>query len=223
MSTQPQTGNSTDRTPGDLARRVRGHREALGLTVEQVAERARMDPDFVRLVERQPVALTGGALIRLADALDTTASDLLGAMPEQAPGHGRAALRPRLEPMDQLECWHLLERGGVGRIAFTSGDELVVLPVNCAVHDGRLVIRTAPSTALARHADGHVTFEIDRIDDGMHEGWSVMVAGRAEVVTEPSLHLLAETTDVEPWAGGPRDLYVVVRPDEVTGRRIRAW
>src|SRR4051812_48466161 len=43
-------------------------------------------------VEHAPAALIVGALIRLADALDTNVSDLLGAHPARPPGHGRAAL-----------------------------------------------------------------------------------------------------------------------------------
>jgi len=91
------------------------------------------------------------------------------------------------------------------------------------MHHGSLVFRTAPSTSLAVHAAGEVSFEVDRIDDGTHEGWSVLLTGTARVVTEPDLHVLEAAIAVDPWAGGARDLYVVVEPDEITGRRIRAW
>ena len=178
---EPRTGAAGAR-PGDLARRVRRRRGALGLSLEQVADRARMDPAFVELLERRPTALTGGALIRLADALDTTVSELLGSRPQRPHGGGRAGLHPVLEPMEREECLRLLEPGGVGRIAMTSGDQLVVLPVNYAVHDGQVVFRTAPATVLAHLADGPVA-----------------------------------------WAGGARDLYVAVEPENITGRRIRAW
>ena len=214
---------AADVTPSDLARRVRARRGALGLSLEQVADRARMDPAFVELLERWPTAPTAGALIRLADALDTTVPELLGSRPERPHGGGRAALHPVLEPMGREECLRLLQPGGVGRIAMTSGDQLVVLPVNYAVHDGRVVFRTAPATVLAHLADGPVAFEIDRIDDGMREGWSVLVTGGARVLTEPELHVLAAGVTVEPWAGGARDLYVTVEPEHITGRRIRAW
>ena len=76
---------------------------------------------------------------------------------------------------------------------------------------------------VVERPDGPVAFEIDRIDDGMREGWSVLVTGRARVLTEPELHVLAAGVTVEPWAGGARDLYVAVEPENITGRRIRAW
>jgi transcriptional regulator with XRE-family HTH domain len=75
MSSEPGT-KSHDPGPwtsGDLARRLRDRRHALGLTLEDVAARAEMDPGFVELLERRPTILTGGALIRLADTLHTTA------------------------------------------------------------------------------------------------------------------------------------------------------
>ncbi len=214
---------TTAAAPGDLARRARRRRGALGLSVEQVAVRAGMDPGFVELLERRPTVLTGGALVRLAGALDTTVSELLGSVSERAQGAGRAALHPVLEPMEREECLGLLGPGGVGRIALTYGDQLFVLPVNFVWHEGRIVFRTAASTVVAHLAEGSVAFEIDRIDDGMREGWSVLVRGQARVVTEPELHVLAAGVAVEPWAGGARGVYVVVEPEVVTGRRIRAW
>ena len=33
-------------------------------------------------------------------------------------------------------------------------------------------------------------------------------------------HMVAAGAEVEPWAGGERDLYVAVTPERVSGRRI---
>ncbi|MGH3460690.1 MAG: helix-turn-helix domain-containing protein [Kribbellaceae bacterium] len=220
-STEFAAGSTAARwQAGDLAWRVRSRRHALGLTIEEVATRARMDPGFVEHLEELPTVLTGGALIRLADALDTTTWELLGAPSRRTPGTGPAATHAVLEPLGPTECLRLLERGGVGRVAATAGDRLVVLPVNYTVHDGLVVFRTSPSTVLARLADGRVSFEVDRIDDGMRDGWSVLVSGPARVLTEPDLHRVAAGVQVEPWAGGRRNLYVVVTPEEISGRRI---
>jgi transcriptional regulator with XRE-family HTH domain len=220
MSTESATGHAAAAPlpAADLARRVRGRRHALGLTIEEVATRARMDPGYVEMLEERPTDLTVGAMIRLADALDTTTSELLGA--RRAPGRGPAAPQAVLEPLGPTECLRLLESGGVGRVAATAGDRLVVLPVNYAVHDGLVVFRTSPSSVLARLAEGRVSFEIDRIDDGMRAGWSVLVSGPARVLTEPELHVLQAGVQVEPWAGGKRDLYIAVTPEEISGRRI---
>jgi transcriptional regulator with XRE-family HTH domain len=214
------TSHDAPWTSGDLARRVRARRLALGLTPEEVADRAGMDPGFVRLVERRPTILNAGALTRLADALHTTTSDLLGSHPERASGWGPAAAHPVLEPMGPTECMTLLERGGVGRVAVATGDDIDVLPVNFVVFDGEVVFRTSPSTALARQANQRVTFEVDRIDQGLRSGWSVLIRGPARVLTEPDLHLVAAAAELEPWAGGVRDLYVAITPERVSGRKI---
>ncbi len=214
------TSHDAPWTSGDLARRVRARRLALGLTPEEVADRAGMDAGFVRLVERRPTILNPGALTRLADALHTTTSDLLGSQPDRASGWGPAAAHPVLEPMGPTECMTFLKRGGVGRVAVAVGDDIEVLPVNFVVHDGEVVFRTGPQTVLARQANRRLTFELDRIDDSMRSGWSVIVRGPARVLTEPDLHLVAAAAELEPWAGGVRDLYIAITPDRLSGRRI---
>ncbi|GAA0927489.1 hypothetical protein GCM10009554_08450 [Kribbella koreensis] len=223
MNTTKRTGQGHGWTGGDLSRRVRGRRTALGLSRDEVAERARMDPSYVDRIETAPVALTGGDLIRLADALDTTISDLLGAHSEQPAGHGRAARHPVLDTMREDECRRLIEPGGVGRIAFQLVGRPYVVPVNFAMHDGAVVFRTGATTALGRYGTGAVAFEVDRIDDGMHEGWSVLIDGVARQAGPHETAQLRKLLDLEPWAGGDRQVYVVVEPEQITGRRIRTW
>ena len=52
----------------------------------------------------------------------------------------------------------------------------MVVPVNYAVLDGDIVIRTGSGTKLDAALTGAVVaFEIDSVDPIYHEGWSVMV------------------------------------------------
>jgi nitroimidazol reductase NimA-like FMN-containing flavoprotein (pyridoxamine 5'-phosphate oxidase superfamily) len=167
--------------------------------------------------------MTAGALIRLADALDTSVSDLLGSQPARPPGHGPAALHRELDEMREAECRRLIEPGGIGRVAFELDGRLSVIPVNFAVLDGSVIFRTEPTTAVARYAIGPVSFEVDRIDEGMREGWSVLISGRARHADATESHRLHRTLTVDPWAGGDREVYVVIDPEHISGRRIRAW
>jgi transcriptional regulator with XRE-family HTH domain len=215
--------STDDRTGGDLARRVRRRRGALGLSQEEVASRARMDPVYLDHVEHAPAALTAGALIRLADALNTTVADLLGSQPNRPPGHGQAALHPVLEEMREEESRSLLAAGGVGRVAFELAGQLNVVPVNFELYKGLLVFRTSATTAVARYGAGQVAFEVDRIDEAMREGWSIMVSGTARQAAGEELQQLRSALTVEPWAGGDREVYIVIEPEQVSGRRIRAW
>ena len=97
----------------------------------------------------------------------------------------------------------------------------MILPVNFAMTGKTIVFRTAPDTLLAVYANAQVSFEADRLDDALHEGWSVLVQGRAhEVTDEREVKHLEDRTHVEPWAGGARDVYVRIAPARISGRRI---
>ena len=74
--------------PGDLGRRVARRRQELGLTQADVAERADMAPEFVAYLEPQPSELGDAPLNRLANALQTTSTHLLGGGQDRPPGRG---------------------------------------------------------------------------------------------------------------------------------------
>jgi len=117
----------------------------------------------------------------------------------------------------------LLEPGGIGRVGFTAADGIVMLPVNFAVTGKVIIFRTAPDTLLAVYADGQVSFEADRFDEVLHEGWSVLMHGHAHQVTdEREVKHLEERTHLEPWAPGARDVYVRIAPTRISGRSIQA-
>ena len=66
-----------------------------------------------------------------------------------------------------------------------------------------------------------VSFSVDRIDDALAEGWSVLASGAAAVIPDPAGRALAARLSIEPWTGGQRDLVVRLTPREITGRRVR--
>jgi nitroimidazol reductase NimA-like FMN-containing flavoprotein (pyridoxamine 5'-phosphate oxidase superfamily) len=115
----------------------------------------------------------------------------------------------------------LLEPGGVGRVGFTSAGGIMMLPVNFAVTGKTIVFRTAPDTLLALYGNAQVSFEVDHLNEALHEGWSVLMHGHAHKVTdEREVKHLEDRTQLEPWAGGARDLYVRITPTRISGRRI---
>jgi nitroimidazol reductase NimA-like FMN-containing flavoprotein (pyridoxamine 5'-phosphate oxidase superfamily) len=126
-----------------------------------------------------------------------------------------------LRTLSPVECFDLLEPGGIGRVAFSSAGEIMMLPVNFAMAGKTIIFRTAPDTLLAAHADAKVSFETDRLDGARHEGWSVLVHGHAhEVTDERDVKHLEDGTRLEPWAAGARDVYVRIAPTRISGRRI---
>ncbi|MFE4702415.1 helix-turn-helix domain-containing protein [Streptomyces sp. NPDC056738] len=215
--TRPATG------AGDVGRRIAARREELGLTRQDTAVRAGVAAGYLRYLEQQPNATPGtSALIRIADALDTSVAALHGAGTGRPPGPGRAAAHSELIELDPAECRARLSTHGVGRIAAHTTDGLVVLPVNYSVVDGAVAFRTAPGSVLAAAVGAHVAFEVDHIDEALSQGWSVLVQGRARAVTGADVvRRFDALAHSRPWAGGAeRDLWVRVDEDRISGRRI---
>ena len=124
-----------------------------------------------------------------------------------------------LRDLTAAECWELLATRTLGRIAWTAADGPVVLPVNYGVAGETLWIRTSAYVALVREADqSPVAVEVDLVDETARTGWSVLVRGTAHVRFPSDGG--ATPPDVETWPAGPRPLWVVVDPREVTGRRL---
>ena len=126
-----------------------------------------------------------------------------------------------LEVLDDEECHALLSTEPLGRIVYTDQALPAIQPVNFLMHDGDVIIKTAEGSKLgaaARHAV--VAFEIDRFDPAQRTGWSVVLVGQAQLVSDPGELDLLDQLPLSPWAPGPRDRYIRITPHIVTGRRI---
>jgi len=208
--------------PGDLGKRVTRRRKDLRLTRRQLAGLADVSVAYLERLETHPALPTQAALRQLATALQTAPESLLGASTGRPSGRAVGSSHQVLQALTAAECHELLAPGGIGRVAFTATDGPVVLPVNYAMAGQTVIFRTAPDTLLAGYLDGPAGFEVDRLDEALVQGWSVLVTGRAARVTsEAEVRHLEQSVDVRPWAGGARDVYVRIVPRKITGRRIR--
>lgn len=206
--------------PGDLARRVTHRRSELGLSIETLASRAGMDPGYLRYFERSPNAsLSAGTLQLVALALDTTPLALLGGEVDRPSGHGRAGRHPVLETLTTDQCNAHLASGGVGRVVFASPRGPVALPVNFEFTEGEVIFSTDESKAATIEKE-LVGFEVDRVDEAMSEGWSVVVSGHARRVEDPEELQRLGSLDLQAWAGGDRHSLIGIKPEELTGRVI---
>lgn len=126
-----------------------------------------------------------------------------------------------VDEVDEETCWRLVNRAGFGRVGFVRDGEVSVLPVNATVSRNRVVFRTAVGTSLAAAGDGStVVFEADDTDRVAESGWSVVVRGRLWDVTErPETKSWSEQL-VRPWAPSSRDIWMVIEPSSITGRRV---
>ncbi len=124
--------------------------------------------------------------------------------------------------LGRQECLRLLAKVPVGRVVHTRQALPAVLPVNfCLDEDGAVLLRTAATSELVRAIDGTVVaFEADEVDAATHSGWSVVVTGSATVVTDPDEHKRLARTGPRSWAPSPREVFVRIEPELVTGREL---
>ncbi|MFE3448812.1 pyridoxamine 5'-phosphate oxidase family protein [Nonomuraea sp. NPDC059194] len=128
-----------------------------------------------------------------------------------------------LQVLSRAECLELLSSAEIGRIVFTDHALPAVQPVNFCLRDGHIVIRTNPGSKLAaatRHAV--VAFEADDFDTLARTGWSVTAVGRARAVQDEAERARLAELPLRPWAPGDRSHYIVIRIEQVSGRRIIA-
>lgn len=132
---------------------------------------------------------------------------------------------PRIETLDRRQCLDLLRRASVGRFAFSVPDGPPgVVPVSYVVDgaqgDEAVVVRTSHGSQVGRAAIGQqVAFEVDDIRTSQHEGWSVVVTGRAvEVDDDADAERLSGR--LRAWAPGIKDLFLCIPVEQVTGRMV---
>jgi hypothetical protein len=96
---------------------------------------------------------------------------------------------------------------------------VAIAPVNYAVAESAVWFRTLPYSNLGRECAGQrLAVEVDHIEPRTHSGWSVIVAGTADLVRPDEVpEVLA---DMQVWPAGTRSQFVRVDPAEVTGRRL---
>jgi hypothetical protein len=127
------------------------------------------------------------------------------------------------EALDEAECRRLLAEEEVGRIGFVDDDGFpVVLPVNFVI-DGDLVAIRTDLGAKFDHVPLHrVAFEVDGIDHRTRTGWSVVVQGYGQDVTDavgPRYEDLRRR-GVASWAPGPKAHWLTVQIHRISGRRL---
>ena len=127
------------------------------------------------------------------------------------------------------ECWDLLRVNVVGRVGFDMGHGIRIHPVNYAVNDEAILLRTGEDTELARcvelFSDGAlVAFQVDDVDLDRHRGWSVLAQGSIARVDEVEAGRLTAQWSPHPWAAEAKPLLLRIVPVQVTGRVVgRGW
>ncbi len=129
-----------------------------------------------------------------------------------------------MEIIPLTQCLGLLASQPVGRLAFVAGDQPMVLPVNYALYGGVIVFRTGEGSKLEAAAGAKVAFEADAIDVARHTGWSVVVQGTAEEITDDHewFSEVLRQGAAPSWLPGVVGHYVRINPTLISGRRLPA-
>ncbi|KAA9395304.1 pyridoxamine 5'-phosphate oxidase family protein [Kocuria coralli] len=125
----------------------------------------------------------------------------------------------RYRELTRDEAWELLEREPFGRLAVVVSGLVDIFPVNFVVHNHKLWFRTAQGSKLASLVvNNQVAFEADRKDEENLEVSSVVVHGRARRIEDGPEFEMAEGLDLRPWVRSFKPYFVVVEPEQVSGR-----
>ena len=126
------------------------------------------------------------------------------------------------EVLSSQECLRLLGSQHVGRLAVIAEEYPMVVPVNYAIDGEVIVFRSGPGTKLTAAQHRNVAFEVDAIDLEKRQGWSVLVAGVAEIVSDddPDSASRTKSLRVDPLEREGKDIWVRIRAAAVSGRRI---
>ncbi|MCU4745463.1 MULTISPECIES: helix-turn-helix domain-containing protein [Streptomyces] len=218
---RPQQPSQPSQHRSDIGRRVVMLRERLGLSREDVAHRAGVAPEYLTYLEEHPASPSVSSLTRVARALDTTVAELTGS--DLSSGGGHANREAKLVALDAATSRARIPQYGVGRIGVENEHGPGIYPVNYSIVGDSVVLRTSPDSPVASAAGHEVAFEVDHIDEARSEAWSVLIVGRASLVTdEETRRQLDEAAHTESWAGSDRQLWVRIRAERVSGSEIQA-
>jgi nitroimidazol reductase NimA-like FMN-containing flavoprotein (pyridoxamine 5'-phosphate oxidase superfamily) len=126
-----------------------------------------------------------------------------------------------LDVLTRTECIQLLSGMRIGRLGLSVSALPVVLPVNFAILNDFIVVRTGAGTKLEAAISGSVVaFEVGDVDENTMSGWSVLVQGIANPISTQEDLDRARSLDLRRWGDGPKDHFVRISTDIMSGRRI---
>jgi nitroimidazol reductase NimA-like FMN-containing flavoprotein (pyridoxamine 5'-phosphate oxidase superfamily) len=131
--------------------------------------------------------------------------------------------RHGLAVISRDQCLGLLGSLRIGRVVISLEALPAAFPVNFALMDDDVVFRTAPGTKLSAALDeAVVAFQADRFDAAACIGWSILIQGRASIITDPEELERARRLRIRPWLPSDRPHFVRIRSEVVSGRRLPA-
>jgi nitroimidazol reductase NimA-like FMN-containing flavoprotein (pyridoxamine 5'-phosphate oxidase superfamily) len=126
--------------------------------------------------------------------------------------------------LTEAECRALLAEQEVGRVAYVDVDGYpVVVPVNYVIDGDLIAIRSDLSAKLDLIPLHRVAFEVDSTERWNHTGWSVLVHGYGQDVTNAigDRYEALRQRGLATWAPGNKAHWLTIEITRITGRRIQ--
>lgn len=128
-----------------------------------------------------------------------------------------------LVDLPQEDCERLLDISRLGRVAVLIDGRPEIFPVNHVFDDIHRCVAFPTNDNTKLHAAltwPFVAFEVDGMEPDPPTGWSVLVVGRAEEITDEydTRRLSAKRTTL--WRAGENVRWVRIVAEKTTGRRI---
>jgi nitroimidazol reductase NimA-like FMN-containing flavoprotein (pyridoxamine 5'-phosphate oxidase superfamily) len=139
-------------------------------------------------------------------------------------GLGLAQLPSTARRLESVEAMRLLAGVDYGRVVFNMQALPAIRPVNHLIDDGMIVIRTRLTSAISSVIPSTdrviVGYEADSFDSHTRTGWSVVVTGHAETLTDRDTVARYERL-LHPWVNHA-DTVIAIEPKIVSGLLIVA-
>ena len=129
--------------------------------------------------------------------------------------------KTRIEEIDEAGCRALLATQHIGRVAYISGDEPMIVPVDYELFQDMIVFRSDPGDKVSHIPLSKVCFEVDASHDP-DVVWSVIVRGHARDVTTAlnAQYEQMRQTRVPTFATLTDPHWLTIEIDMITGRRL---
>lgn len=126
-----------------------------------------------------------------------------------------------IQNLSDEESLELLATKTFGRLVVHRKDDMDLFPLNYLVHEGEIYFRTAEGSKLfSLTLNNDVLFEADNVDADSQEAWSVVVKGTARTLSSNAEIEAADQLPLKPWLPTLKYNYVVVSPNEISGRKF---
>jgi hypothetical protein len=133
---------------------------------------------------------------------------------------------PDTKHLDELTvevCLERLASERTGRLAVVVDHYPQIFCVNYVLDDFVVVFRTHVGSHLLAAHHTNIGFEVDHLDPATRLGWTVLIQGMAEDVTDRPRDATTERgkqLDIQPWAPGDKPRILRIIPAKITGREL---